>query len=1038
MSMGAQRADAQPEDGTNDTAQHEWLGLPAFRGEEGEGWAAEEEPEERPARVRALSVVLLILALAWTGAAIWTIAQGSPALTLPNALQWLTFISPPLILVGVAWLLLGQTPRRETERFTRAIAAMRTESTALESILTIVAARLEENHSKLRNEAAKLMSLGDEASDRLGRVAHYLAKESGTLDKKSAALEAAAEAARVDIGVLLTDLPRAEEQARAVAQAMKEAGLAAHEQAGSLEAQLSVLAARGKEADEQVGGAAQRLAAHLARVDSMTTTAATRMDEAAASMTAAVDGTMARASEALDSTRASIDAQSAAVLASIEQNRAAFEHAGEAAARSLSQRLETIGNKVESLAGHLAAQDAASHTLLNELSTGLAELDRRFAELRESGSSGAELLNTSFGTVRVCAQELFRELSSGHDRAKDIIDRAEEMARALTDVTAQLNADVPEALVRVEEQAERTRNATSSIGPRVAAIEASANSAAAKLAETEASISRHQEAFEASGAALASLLTERLGEVEGRFTALRDTGASAATELEQAIGSVRTSVSELAESLDGGQERATEIGARAQAIDAALTAIATQLGDHIPAALGRVEEQAERARGAMSSIEPQVSAIETSASNAAARLAETESSVTRHQQAFAELSANLAAQLAEVEVRFESLRQSGGSSTAELGASIEAVRESVSSLAEALDGGHARAEDMSAQALEIKGSLAALTSELEERAPAALARVEEQAERTRTSTSEILPQVQAIQEVAAAAAQRIAEAEQSLARQQEQLDALLARVSEGVGTAQTELQGLGTAASEAEGAAARIVSETAPELIDALVRVREASNQAAAHAREAITSVIPQSVAALAEASREAVGGAISEPVERQIRELSGVADRAVEAARAASERLTRQMLKIGESAAAVEARIDQARRDQDAKESENFSRRVALLIESLNSTAIDVTKILSNEVTDSAWAAYLKGDRGVFTRRAVRLIDSSETREIVQHYENEPEFREQVNRYIHDFESMLRRILADRDSSALGVTILSSDMGKLYVALAQAIERLR
>jgi hypothetical protein len=114
------------------------------------------------------------------------------------------------------------------------------------------------------------------------------------------------------------------------------------------------------------------------------------------------------------------------------------------------------------------------------------------------------------------------------------------------------------------------------------------------------------------------------------------------------------------------------------------------------------------------------------------------------------------------------------------------------------------------------------------------------------------------------------------------------------------------------------------------------------------------------------------------------------------------------------------------------------LLVESLNSTAIDVTKILSNEVTDSAWAAYLKGDRGVFTRRAVRLLDATEAREIAGHYDAEPEFREQVNRYIHDFESMLRRILADREGNVLGVTILSSDMGKLYVALAQAIERLR
>jgi hypothetical protein len=114
------------------------------------------------------------------------------------------------------------------------------------------------------------------------------------------------------------------------------------------------------------------------------------------------------------------------------------------------------------------------------------------------------------------------------------------------------------------------------------------------------------------------------------------------------------------------------------------------------------------------------------------------------------------------------------------------------------------------------------------------------------------------------------------------------------------------------------------------------------------------------------------------------------------------------------------------------------LLIESLNSTAIDVTKILSNDVTDTAWQAYLKGDRGVFTRRAVRLLDSGEAREIQRHYDNEPEFREQVNRYIGDFEAMLRRILVDGEGNSLAITILSSDMGKLYVALAQAIHHLR
>ncbi|WP_204305646.1 hypothetical protein, partial [Klebsiella pneumoniae] len=90
-----------------------------------------------------------------------------------------------------------------------------------------------------------------------------------------------------------------------------------------------------------------------------------------------------------------------------------------------------------------------------------------------------------------------------------------------------------------------------------------------------------------------------------------------------------------------------------------------------------------------------------------------------------------------------------------------------------------------------------------------------------------------------------------------------------------------------------------------------------------------------------------------------------------------------------------------------------------------DITKAFSADVTDSAWSAYLKGDRGVFTRRAVRLLDPSETRDIHRLYEDDEDFRENVNRYIHDFEAMLRQILALRDGSPMGVTLLSSDMGK-------------
>ena len=90
-----------------------------------------------------------------------------------------------------------------------------------------------------------------------------------------------------------------------------------------------------------------------------------------------------------------------------------------------------------------------------------------------------------------------------------------------------------------------------------------------------------------------------------------------------------------------------------------------------------------------------------------------------------------------------------------------------------------------------------------------------------------------------------------------------------------------------------------------------------------------------------------------------------------------------------------------------------------------------------------LRGWFGVFSAGIDKMAEDLRAKGIKAEaihglYRQDPALRETINRYIRDFESMLRRILADRDGSLLGITILSSDMGKLYVALAQAIERLR
>jgi hypothetical protein len=902
---GAERTQTEPEQGFTAATASDWIG-PSETDAQAPEASVEASQARRPAPAGLLGGLIVLLAAAWIGALAYWFWQARPPLSLGNAIAWTATFAGPLALLALLWLMFGRTSRREAERFTRAVEIMTAESRALESVLEIVASRIEDNHSRLRGEAERLMSLGDEASDRLGRVTYYLSKETATLDQKAAALDAAANSAKVDIGVLLHDLPRAEEQARAVADAMKEAGLNAHGQASALEAQLASLAARGRDADEVLGGAAQRMSAHVARIESGSAAAASSMDESSAKMTAAVDSAMSRAAEAVEAARSALDLQGHTTLAAIEQSRAALDKAGEDAARSLGQRIETISGKIETLAGHISAQDAASHALVAGLGKELAELDGWFDRLGRNGGAQSEQLGRSVEAVRASLGSLLQELGSGQEQAGGLTDRAGSLGTALAAISAELRDELPVALANVEAHAGRAREAAASIAPLVVEVERSAGSAAVRLGESEQAAGRQREAVEAL-------------------------------------------LARVAEGAAGAEERLRALGAAA-----------------------------------------------------------------------------------------EDANESGQRIAADTGASVESVRTAAAALLDDLGAGQRRAGDLIESAGQLGSALGGISGRLSEELPAALRTVEEQAGRTRDAAEAIIPIVGDIESMAGAAAARLGDGEAVLARQQESLEALLVRIGEGSASAQDQLRALGAAAEEARAAAQRIAADTGPELIEALLRVREAAGQASERAREAISAAIPASAAALGEASREALERAVSETVERQMAELSAVSERAIETARRASERLTRQMLSLGETAAAIEARIDEERAEREEKESENFSRRVALLIESLNSTAIDVTKILSNEVTDSAWTAYLKGDRGVFTRRAVRLLDRNDAREIARHYEEEPEFRDQVNRYIHDFESMLRRILADRDGSPLGVTILSSDMGKLYVALAQAIERIR
>jgi hypothetical protein len=723
---------------------------------------AEEEPAPGGARwIAALAILAVVL---WVGTMLW-LARGTIATLAPVALaQFIAALATVPALVGVVWLLAMRNSRREAQRFGATAAAMRREAASLERTVAVIAASIETNRAALASQITTLMTMGDTASERLSAIGRNLALEIGQADAHAATLRDAAGGAQQSLDVLLASLPRAHTETRAIAERLEATGLSASEHAAALDAQLTALAERGREADGVASGAAQKLAAHIARMEATSETAGARLELVTGNMSAAVDALLGRTADAVDQARQGIAAQGDAVLAMVGANQAALDHAARDSADALAERITVVEAVIDRVAGRLEQQRGASDELVAGLDAGIGRVERRIDILHEQGVEKSQMLAASISALGGSADAMTEALKAGEAMANRTIGTTETLLIALDSAAREIDETLPDALERLDSKIAASKAVVVQAKPELLALVTAAEST--------------HDAIEA----IAGVVAEQRRTLDHLSKTLIDT-------------------------LTEGREKADELGLM------------------VDETIGKT---------------------------------------------------------------------------------------------------HAFSE------------------------------------------------------------------------------------------------------------------EAAPRLVDALLRVRDTAAVAADKARETLATVIPEAAEALASASADAMRRATSDTVARQVAAISDATTDAVDASIRATDRLAKQINDIAEQTAILETRFDDARVEREEHDRDTFARRVSLLIESLNSASIDITKTFAPEVTDSAWAAYLKGDRGVFTRRAVRILEPGDARDIARLYDDDAAFRETVNRYIHDFEGMLRAVLAQRDGSPLGVTLLSSDMGKLYVALAQAIERLR
>jgi len=684
----------------------------------------------------------------------------------------------------------------------------------------------------------------------------------------------------------------------------------------------------------------------------------------------------------------------------------------EALGRIAAERLSTHAGELQAL---IRGNGAEVETIATTSETALGNMNRLRDDLPVIANAARDVTNQIGSAGRVAEEQLAR-LAGGFERITTVSTANEEQVARLGENVGATLAGFEGQLVRID----------ALVTQRFAAFQTEADSYRAAVGALE----------EEAMAALRERAGTAASEAESTAARLRDAAEEAEARFAQTIKGLHDAMLEKLRLVDE-LDRSTSTAA-AQRISQ-LRDEAVRFDDHLEARNRTFDELIEERQSAFETREAQAGEV------LAQRLAALDDALARAREA----------QVAEIE---------------KLVAQGEAMTERATELARVV--GEAGAAGETARA-NLGGALDALARQLDDKR-AALAATEATMQQLTDSSVRLLEILQSgartCREDLTGAIGGANSALENVEARADKVAALMLRSTQAGSDLSDYLVQTRDGIDAAEVAIAGFKSRLAEETEDVLARLQglrggfaRLADESGALAHEtqdalrenlaALEAAITGAFTTLDDGARERMlglagrlGSEAVEALERALRNETAATIGALEQSaahasgvgREAAIQLRDQLVKVNELTGNLEQRVGRARELAEEQVNNDFARRMALITDSLNSAAIDIAGALSSEVADTAWDAYLKGDRGIFTRRAVKLLDAGAAKEIAALYTADEGFKLNVSRYIHDFEALLRQTLSTRDGHVLSVTMLGSDMGKLYVALAQAIERFR
>ncbi len=794
---------------------------------------------------------------------------------------------------------------------------------------------------------------------------------------------------------------------------------------------VAALEARLDRASDQ----AEQLDRLLQSVDATLTTCGERTERLAAAASADGDGLAASATRL---SAAAVDV------------RQSGERAEGVAARLIAAMpdLDRIGRQVEELGGRLGGDTKGQLQVIDAL---LASVQVRGDEVAVQADAAIASMNKQLAEIDEQSRATTTRIAKRAYALDAAVDGASARSTELLDSVA---VRIAESMATMDERLAAARVALDAVGEQATAViggqldhlHAAAGALAERFADFDARTAQGRQAVDDHLAALPARLAsarddsaaaldhilDRTATVHDHLDALRGPLTTSDTSI-IALGTGMLRLQQLAEQFDttlaaglpGASEQIGRLESGVAALDARIADLrgAIAAGDAATRTVGTLVAGLRAEAGALGAAD--LAIVEDRMNAAAAMMHDIGRQITVYGALSGQTKTLIETDLAALDRQLRAAQGDHETRVADMTGQIGALRSTIDDLVPPIDAARRMVGDIEAQVGHVDEAATTLGERLHlqlEAAGAGFTAMHERGTALLTEAAALRAQTDAGGAAFDAVAERFAHERAAFVTATETLGGELDRIR--------------SVLSAIDADTAQVAAGTASELGQTFERARLLADANATALRDLLAAVVADTERALDEAGSAAAARAFAEPIQRELAAIVDASGRTGDVAEAAALRVAGQAKALGVTIDAVSEKVAEIETRLDVRARDTLAARSARLIDMLNAASVDIARLLSVEAGEQAWDRYRKGDRGIFARHTTKLADRGINEKIARHFAHDPAFTDEATHYLDMFEKLSRRLESDPEGENLLATIVSSDLGKLYVVIARATGR--